>query len=79
MRPLSTTPTHDDHQDLVNRLLAAALQTRATIEQVHHTATLTHAEHPQAAADLADAATALDRIYHALLRAAGTGTSEEHP
>jgi hypothetical protein len=67
-----SAPTgHVDRQDLVNQLLAATVQTRATIEKVLHAAAVSPADQPQAAADLTDAAAALARIHDTLLRAAG--------
>ena len=69
-RPSAPTG-HVDRQDVVNQLLAATLQTRATIEKVLHAAEVSPADQPQAAADLTDAAAALARVHDTLLRAAG--------
>jgi hypothetical protein len=71
--PLPTVTSHHDHQDVVNRLLAAAIQTRATLDSVLHAAAVSPADQPQAAADLADAATALTRVHDALMHAANSG------
>ncbi|PRX18451.1 hypothetical protein [Actinoplanes italicus] len=62
-----------DHQDVVIQLLAATLQTRATIENVLHAVAVSPTDQPKAAADLTDAATALARVHDTLLRAAGLG------
>ena len=71
------TTAHDDRQDLVNHLLAAALHARATLEQTRRAAELTAPGHPHASADLADTATALGRIRHTLLHAADTRTGPD--
>lgn len=76
--PLSATTDHDP-QDLVNQLLAAVLQTRATLDKVRRAAALSPADQPQAAADLTDAATALTRIHDTLLRAADTTSDTRTP
>ncbi|WP_433794812.1 hypothetical protein [Actinoplanes sp. CA-252034] len=64
--------THHDKQDIVNQLLAAALQTRATLDKVRRAAALNPAIQPQAATDLTDAADTLTRVHDMLLRAADT-------
>lgn len=74
--PAAATVNYD-RQDVVNHLLAAALQARAALQDVLRTAALTPGDQPQAAADLTDAAAALARIHDNLLRAAGPG--EDHP
>ena len=76
MRPRPAATVHDDRQDVVNQLLAAALHARATRASVLRAAALSPADQPQAAADLTDAATALTRIHDALLRAAGISEAE---
>ena len=56
-------------QDVVNMLLAAAVQATAALRDSHHIVQLTVSE-PQISADLADTAGALTRIRDALLRTA---------
>lgn len=77
MHPSATT--HDQHQDVVNLLLAAALQARATLEEVHRALRLVPAGQPQAAADLTDTARALTRVHDILLRTADLGPAGEGP
>ncbi|GAA4964630.1 hypothetical protein [Actinoplanes utahensis] len=79
MHPPPTATAHHNRQDVVNQLLAAALHARATRQKVLRAAARSPAGQPQAAADLADAATALTRIHDALLRAADTGEMETRP
>ena len=67
MHPIPATTAQ---QDLVNQLLAAALHTRATLEQTRRTIASTPPSQPQAAADLTDAAIALTHTLDALLDAA---------
>ena len=59
-----------DQQDLVNMLLAAAMQATAALSQTRRAARLPAAEQPQIAADLDEAARALVRIRDMMLRAA---------
>ena len=77
MSPPPTVTTHHDQQDIVNHLLAAALQARATLQDVLRTAALSPADQPQAAADLMDTATTLTRIYDRLIRAADNITRHQ--
>ncbi|MBB4743987.1 thioredoxin-like negative regulator of GroEL [Actinoplanes octamycinicus] len=67
---MPSTVTDPDRQDLINCLLAAALNARATQQQTQHTAALMPPEEHAAAADLAEAVHALGRIRDALLQAA---------
>ena len=64
--PPAATP---DCQDLVNMLLAAAVQADAALTDTHRNLQRA-AGHPQAAADLSDAAAALSQVRDALLHAA---------
>ena len=65
--PPTAPPT--DQQDLVNMLLASAVEAAAALSKAHRAVELT-ADEPQTAADLADTASALTRIRDAMLRAA---------
>lgn len=81
MYPPPVAITDPDRQDLVNQLLAAVLQTRATLDNIHRATALSPPDQPQAAADLTDAATSLTHVHDMLLHAADTTseTATQHP
>ncbi|MEV4281526.1 hypothetical protein [Actinoplanes xinjiangensis] len=69
MKPYPTS-TGTDKQDVINELLAAALQSVAAMHLARHAIDAAIGTHPDAAAALADTAVALISIRDALLHAA---------
>ena len=59
-----------DQQDVVNQLLAGAMQATEVLNETRRAAALLAAEQPEAAANLTDAATAWAETREAMLRAA---------
>ena len=66
-----------DEQDLINALLAAALEAAAALNGTHHVAMLSACVQPQAASDLTAAAAALTQIRDTMLRTADVIASRE--
>ena len=71
--------TRADHQDLVNQLLAGALQAAAVLGKTRQAVALLATREPQAAAHLADAATAWARTRDAMVRAADDLAARDNP
>ena len=70
--------THTDHQDLVNQLLAGAMDAAAVLRKTHQAVALLVTRAPQAAAHLADAAVAWARTRDAMVRAADELVTREN-
>ena len=75
----SRTAPPTDLQDLINTLLATAVQAAAVLTHTTRVANFTAAAgHQRAAADLADTAGSLVRIRDAMMRAADEFADRDH-
>ncbi|WP_328465759.1 hypothetical protein OHA21_44405 [Actinoplanes sp. NBC_00393] len=70
MRPSPPSANRNDVQDLVNRLLAAALQASAAVDASVHAAEVITSRASDAAPDMAATITALAAVRDSLLHAA---------
>ena len=59
-----------DQQDVVNQMLNTAVHADAVLNELRQTVGLIAGQQPEAATDLADAATALAQVRDAMLRTA---------